>query len=102
MASAVPEVISLDEIMTQARRLQDTATQASSIILGSVGGMESATKGMTEAERQEAEAKNDALRAGADIEARKKAIGHRLAADFGTDPTASSAFLAEYAKSVVS
>src|SRR6266850_4970989 len=95
--STVPTVISLDEIITQARRLQDSANNAAAIVLGSVGGMESATKGMSDAERQEAEAKNDALRAGADIEARKKAIGHRLAADFGTDPKASSAFLAEYA-----
>lgn len=100
--SAVPSVISLDEIMTQARRLQDSANDAAAVVLGSVGGMESATKGITTAERTEAEAKNEGLRAAQDITLRKNRVNTGAAADFGTDPRTSSSIITEFSRSIKS
>jgi len=47
---------------------------------------------MTKAEREEAEAKNEALRASQDITLRKNKINSEVAANFGTDPRLRAAF----------
>jgi len=64
-------VISLQDIFKQSQKLSETATDVLAKLGLSEAGLSAATEGMTKAEREEAEAKNEALRASQDITLRK-------------------------------
>ena len=95
-------VISLQDIFKQSQKLSETATDVLAKLGLSEAGLSAATEGMTKAEREEAEAKNEALRASQDITLRKNKINSEVAANFGTDPRTSSSILTTMSSSIIS
>jgi len=93
-------VISLQDIFQQSKNLASTATDVLAKLGLSEAGLSAATEGMTKAEREEAEAKNEALNANVQIKLRQNKVNKEAAADFGTDPLASSSILTTMASSI--
>lgn len=93
-------IINLDDILKRSQKLSYTADSVLDALGVSSSELGLATQRMTKAEQDEAEAKNEALRASQDITLRKNKVNKESAANFGTDPLAASSILTTMASSI--